>query len=218
MRNDWVPVSASMLVTGAMALLLGSVLMPAAGDAADSIRSVQENDNRWLVVSVMYFLAAATLTLGLPAVLTLFERRGVRLAMASALVLAVGFVGTAGYAMLMVFFRALVLTQTIQDKGLSEVTHETGLSVFLFGWIAAFYLGELLLAIALLMARTTPVWVPAALIVHVLLMPVNSMLPHYLSSVTVLLTVLAFSGMAITASSRVTASRVSASRVSAGVR
>ena len=41
--------------------------------------------------------------------MSLFDRRGRTLGMVSAVILAVGFLGTAGYSMLIVFFRAIAL-------------------------------------------------------------------------------------------------------------
>ncbi len=199
---DWVPVSAALLVTGAMALAFGALLSPTGSDSADTLRIVQEQDGRWLVVAVVYFLASVALTLGLPAILTLFERRGRNLGLTSGLVLAFGFIGTAGYAMLMVFFRALVITHAIVDQNLDDVTNENGLSVFLYGWIAAFYLGELLLAIALLLAGTTPRWVPIVLIAHVATLPLGAVLPDLVTKASVMLLAVGFAGIAIQAVAR----------------
>lgn len=196
---DWVPVSAALLVTGAMALSSGALLSPTGSDSAETFQLVQDHDGRWLVVSVIYFLASVALTLGLPAALSLFDGRGRRLGMVSGVILAVGFIGTAGYAMLMVFFRALVITDAIRSQSIEEVTHENGLSVFLYGWIAAFYLGELLLAAALLRAGTTPRWVPFLLIGHVLTLPLSPVLPEAIAKLAVLLVALGLAGVAVQA-------------------
>ena len=160
MRSDWVPVSAAALLTGAMALTFGSLIMPSTGGSTDTLMIVQQEGGRWMAVASIYFLASVALTLGLPSALTLFDRRGRQLSLVSAVVLAVGFLGTAGYAMLMVFFHSLVVTGAIKDQGIEDLAHETGLAIFLYGWIVAFFLGETLFAIALLRARTAPTWVP----------------------------------------------------------
>lgn len=204
---DWVPVSAALLVTGAMALAFASLLSPTGGDSTDTLTIVAEHDQRWMVVAVIYFLASVALTLGLPSVLTLFDQRGRLLGVTSAVVLSVGFIGTAGFAMLMVFFRALVITHAIQGQALNDVTSENGLSVFLYGWIAAFYLGELLLALALLRARTIPRWVPALLLAHVAGLPLGSVLPAVVGKAFVLLLALGFAGVAIQAVARDTGRR-----------
>ncbi len=200
MRVDWVPVSASALVAGATALALGAILLPTGdGDSAQSLRLVEQNDGRWLAVSGLFFLASVALTLGLPSILTLFERRGSRLGMTALVVFSVGCIGTAGYAMLLAFFRALVLTGAINDEAFSDVTQDAGLNAFLYGWVAAFYVGELLLAVALMRAGTTPRWVPWLLILHVATLPLSSVLPEMLQSGSVLIMTVGFAGIAITA-------------------
>lgn len=198
---DWLPVSAALLLTGALALCLGGFLLPQSESSAESLRIVQENDGQWMVAAMILFIGSICLSLGLPAILTLLQRRGWTLGVISAVVLEIGFIGTAGFAMLMGFFRALVNTETIKTQGLDEIATDAGLAIFLYTWIAGLYLGELLLGFALLRARSTPRWVPFALIAHVLTFPINELLPEYLSKATVLLLVLGFAGVAIQATS-----------------
>ncbi|NYD40557.1 hypothetical protein [Nocardioides panaciterrulae] len=202
MRLDWIPASAAAFVTGAMALTFGSLLMPAGGSTSDTLQVARTQDGRWLAAAVIFFIAAVALTLGLPAVMSLFERRGRGLAMVGTVVLAVGFLGTAGYSMLIVFFRAIALHGGLRGPRLEDIVHDQGLTIFLYGWIAGFYLGELLLAVALLRARVTPRWVPAALIAHVASIVLNPVLPHAVSSALVLLVAVGFAGVAIEAVTR----------------
>lgn len=209
MRIDWVPFSASALVAGATALSVGALLMPASEDSGDSLRIVQEQGGQWMAVAGLYFFASVALTIGLPSVLTLFERRGSRTGLTALAVFSVGCVGIAGYAMLLAFFRALALTDSISAASLDTVTDDPGLAVFLYGWIGAFYLGELLLGIALLMAQTTPRWVPVLLLVHVALFPVSSLLPTSIQPLTALLITVALTGVGISANNRNTAVLVS---------
>lgn len=199
---EWVPVSAASLVTGAMALSFGSLLTPSGDSSLETLRIVEQQDGRWLAVAAIYFVASVALTLGLPSVLFLLTTRGRVLGAISCIVLSVGFIGTAGYAMLMVFFRALVKTDSIRGQGFTEVTEDIGLSIFLYGWIAAFYVGELLLALALLHAGTTPRWVPILLLAHVVSLVVASLLPDPVAKASILLTAFAFAGVAITAVNR----------------
>ena len=200
MRVDWVPVSASALVAGSTALALGAILLPTGGgDSSESLQLVEQNDGRWLAVAGLFFLASVALTLGLPSILTLFDRRSSWLGMTALVVFAVGCIGTAGYAMLLAFFRALVRTDAIRDQAFSDVTRDAGLNAFLYGWIAAFYLGEVLLAVALLRAGTTPTWIPWMLILHVGTFPLAPILPQGLQAATVLIMAVGFSGIAITA-------------------
>jgi hypothetical protein len=198
-RKDWVPVSAALLLTGALALCLGSLLLPQGGDVAESLRVVQTQGARWMAAAAVFFLASICLTLGLPAVLTLLQRRGWTLGMVSGIVLEVGFAGTGGYAMLLAFFHTLVVTGTLRSAGIDQISSDLGLLFFLYAWIAGFYLGELLLAIALLRARTVPRWVPVAFLLHVLTLPAGSLLPDWASKAAVLLLVLGFAGIAVQA-------------------
>jgi hypothetical protein len=207
MRMDWIPASAAAFVTGAMALTFGSLLLPSGSSTADTLEVARTMDGRWLAAAVVFFIASVALTLGLPAAMSLFEGRGRSLGMLSALVLAVGFLGTAGYSMLIVFFRAIALETDLTGAQLDAAVHEAGLTVFLYGWIACFYLGELLLAVALLRANVTPRWVPLVLVAHFASAFVSPLLPHGVSSALVLLVAVGFAGVAIEAVSRDNARR-----------
>ena len=198
---DWLPVSAALLLTGALALCAGGFLLPSSddGSASETLRIVQEQGGQWMAAAVILFIASVCLTLGLPAIMTLIQRRGWRIGLVAGIVLEIGFIGTAGFAMLMVFFRALVKTDALRGQNFDAVASEAGLAAFLYVWIIGLYLGELLLAIALLRARTTPRWVPVALILHVATFPLGDVLPEYLGKATVLLLVVGFAGIAIQA-------------------
>jgi len=205
MRLDWVPVSAAAFVTGVIALAFASLLAPSGSSAAETLNIAENEDGRWLVVAIIYFIASVGLTLGLPSVFTLFERRGRTLALVSVLVLSMGFLGTAGYSMIMVFFRSLALVDAIKPDGLELAARESGLVAFLIGWVAAFVLGELLLALALLRAGAVPPWVPITLLVHVASVPLSSVLPAQVGRVSVMLLAVGFAGVAIQAVARDTA-------------
>ena len=201
MRSDWVPLSASALVIGAMSLVFGSLLNPADAGAssAETLRVVNEDSARWVAMSVMFVLASLGLTLGLPSVLTLFERRGRKLGLTALAVFTVGTIGTSGYAMLMVFFRAMVVSGAIRGGALDEVTHEPGLAVFLNGWIVGFYGGIALLALALYVARSVPRWVPALLVLFVAMLPFSTHLGRVGQAVQVMALAVALTGVAMAA-------------------
>ncbi len=201
MRTDWVPLSASALVIGAMSLVFGSLLNPAeAGSTtAQTLRVVDEDSGRWLAMAVMYFFGSVTLTLGLPSVLTLFARRGRRLGLAGVTVFSVGAIGTCGYAMLMVFFRAMVVADAVRGRALDDVTNDNGLAVFLQGWILCFYGGVLLIALGLFAAKATPRWVPVLLVLFVAMMPFASHIGRVGSALQVLGLAVAFTGIAMAA-------------------
>jgi hypothetical protein len=204
MRTDWVPMSASALVIGAMSLVFGSVLNPAdpGASSGQTLNVVTDESARWLGMAVMFTFASITLTLGLPAVLTLFDRRGRGVALVGVVVFSVGAIGTCGYAMLMVFFRALVVTGALRGGQLDDVTNERGLALFLTSWVTCFYAGSLLIAVALLMARTTSRWVPMLLLAFVVTLPLASHLGRVFAALQVMAFAAAFTGMAVTAVAR----------------
>ncbi len=201
MRWDWLPLSASALVIGVLALVFGALLnpVPAGGDSAQTVAIAQMAGGRWLGTSVMFFLASVALILGLPAILSLFLERGRRIGVVAVAVLAVGVIGTAGYAMLLVFFRALVRAEAIRAGGLEELTSDVGLGVFLYAWVVAFYGGLVLLAVALLVARQTPAWVSVLLLVVVALIPLLPALGRVGQVVQMLALAFAFTGVAMAA-------------------
>ena len=123
--------------------------------------------------------------------------------MLAVVVFAVGVIGSSGYAMLLVFFRALVKAGAIEDAKLEQVTADNGLGFFLYGWIAGFYVGLLLIAIALYVAKKTPMWVPTLLVVFVALFPFSAQLGRVGQVVQVMGLAVAFTGVAIAAVNQV---------------
>ena len=202
MRIDWVPYSASALVAGATALSVGALLLPTGQETSETLRIADEKGALWFAVSLLFFLASVALTVGVPAILTLFDGRGSRLGLIAVSMFTVGAIGTAGYAMLLAFIRALVKEDAISGHSLDTITQDTGLAIFLYGWIAFFVLGELLLAIALLVARSTPRWIPLLLIAHVAMVPLGSFLPEDLEPMSALLLTIGLSGIGINAVSQ----------------
>jgi hypothetical protein len=200
MRWDWIPLSASALVIGAMALAFGTMLNPLdPGAGSTQTIAVAAESGRWLGMSVLFFLASVSLALGLPAILTLFSERGRRTGALAVAVFSIGVIGTSGYAMLLVFFRALVKADAVRTGSLTEVTDDLGLSIFLLGWVVAFYAGLLLLAGALLMARRTPLWVPILLVAFVAVFPFVENLGRVAQVVQVMALAFAFTGIAMEA-------------------
>jgi hypothetical protein len=201
MRTDWVPYSASALVIGAMSMVLGAVLSPISGNqrAAETLRVAGQEDGRWLGMAVMYFLASIFLTLGLPAMLSLFVNRGRGLGLLAVGVFSVGAIGLSGFAMLMVFIRTLVIEDLLKGTGLDQMTDDVGLSIFLYGWLAGFYVGILLIAVALFVARKTPAWVAALLLLFVIAVPFVEYLGRVGSALQVMALAVAFTGVATAA-------------------
>lgn len=203
--SDWVTLSASALVVGAMALVLGALLNPqsAGDDPNQALVVVTEQGGRWLGMAVAYFSSSVALIVGLPSLLSLFADRGRRTGYAGVVVFAVGVLGLAGFAMLLVFFRALAGADAIQDARLQAATEDLGLSLFLNGWIACFYGGIALLAVALHLSRQTPRWIPVLLGAFVLLFPFSTQIGRIGQLLQVLALAFAFTGVAIAAVNRV---------------
>ncbi|MFP5252579.1 MAG: hypothetical protein ACLGH4_02140 [Actinomycetes bacterium] len=214
MRSDWIPLSASALVVGAMAMVFGALLNPQTGggdSAAETLRVVTEEGGRWLGMSVMYFFASVAMTLGLPSLLSLFVDRGRRTGFVAVGVFSVGVIGLAGLAMLLVFFRALAGAGAIEDARLQAATEDLGLSVFLNGWIISFYGGLLLVALALFLSKKSPPWVPGLLVLFVLLFPFAEQIGRIGQVLQVMALAVAFTGAAIAAVNQV--NRAVASRL-----
>jgi hypothetical protein len=199
MHFDWVPYSAASLVLGACALAVGSLLLPSYAEAATTVEMTQSQGGLWLAVAVLYFVAAVMLTLGMPAILTLFHARGARLGLTAVGIFTASAAGTAGFAMLLLFVRALVMNDAVPDVTVMDVSQDSGLTGFLFVWIGTLVLGELLLAIALLRARAVPRWIPVLVLIHVVLLGLARFLPDFIGSGSPLLITLALSGLGIRA-------------------
>jgi len=171
MRSEWVPLSASALVTGAVALLMAQFLSPTGGgDAglAESMRLASENAGQWIAMSMLWALSSVCFILGVPSVLTLFPRRGKVLGWTGGVVFAIGAVGLSGLAAMAMIFRAMA------DSGIAVADIQAALDqpeirVLLLIWIFGMFIGWVLMAIGLLRARTVPAWIPVLLLVFVVL-------------------------------------------------
>ena len=204
MRPDLIVLSASALVIGVMCLVFGAALniTDAAPDLTGAVRATGDESGRWLGMAVLWFSASATLTCGMPAILSLFEDRGHRLGAAGVGVLTVGAIGTSGYAALIVFAQALGQLEGWEPGRLEGVLQDRGLAALLWVWAFGFYLGALLVAAALLVSRSTPSWVPALLLVFVVLMPFGPLLAEVGQVLRLLALALSFTGMAVAAVAR----------------
>jgi hypothetical protein len=153
-------------------------------------------------MSVLYFCASVALTCGMPAVLSLFRERAARLGLVAVAVLSVGAIGTSGFAMLLVFIKALAQQGALNTGSLEAAVSDAALTVFLWGWAGGFYLGALLVALALLVSRATASWVPVLLMVFVFLLPAAEALGQAGQILSMMALALAFTGMATAAVGR----------------
>jgi hypothetical protein len=203
-RPDLVVLSASALVVGVMCLVFGAALNPAAegSGATSAVRVATDQSERWLAMAVLWFCASVALTAGMPAILSLFQTRAHRLGTLAVVVLSVGAIGTSGFAMLLVFVQALARHGAFKVAGLETVVNDTGLAVFLWIWVTGFYLGSLLVAVALLVSHATHVWVPILLVLFVVLLPLGDVAGVVGQVIQLMALALAFTGIAVTAVSR----------------
>jgi len=203
-RPDLIVFSASALVVGVMCLVFGAALNPAeAGSGVTAAVRVAGNESdRWLGMAVLYFCASVALTCGMPAVLSLFRDRAHRLGTVGVSVLSIGAVGTSGYAMLIVFAEALAHQDVLRGGLLDSAMQDTGLAVLLWTWATGFYLGALLVAVALLVSRATPGWVPVLLILFVVLLPFAGPLGTSGQFIRLMALAVAFTGIAVAAVGR----------------
>lgn len=193
------PYSAAALASGAVALVLGALAMPSEPNAHEILTTIQMADGRWLMGSAAFFIASVGLTMGLPAVLSLVPRRGRVLGLVGVSIFAIGTIGTAGYAALLVFVRALIMQTVITPVQIDRLSEDDGLVIYMGVFLIAFYLGETIMAIALLRAGSVARWVPAMMLLHVAFLPVVTMLPDVFRSVQAVVVGVALMGVAVSA-------------------
>ncbi len=191
--------SAASLAIGALALLLGALITPT-GNPADSLGLSESSDGRWLGAACLFLIASFTLTLGLPSAFTLLWRTP-KLGLVALGVFAIGTIATSGYAMLLVFYRALVITGSL-TRPVDHVTSDPGIAGFLAVFVGAFYAGELLLAVALFRAGTVARWIPVVLVAHVAWLALGRVLPEGVVDYGTLLLTAGLCGIAIAANER----------------
>lgn len=204
MRPDLIVFSASALVVGVMCLVFGAALNPAEAGAGvtSAVQVASDHSGRWLGMAVLWFCASISMTAGLPAILSLFQTKAHRLGILGVGVLSVGAIGTSGFAMLLVFVQALANNDAIRVAGLGDVVGDSGLAIFLWSWATGFYLGSILVAVALVISRATHLWVPAALVAFVVLLPLEGVVGEIGQIIRLMSLALAFTGIAVTAVSR----------------
>jgi hypothetical protein len=197
-RSGWLAWSAASLVIGAMALTLAASMNPnpSGVDARQVLEVAMMPDGLWVGMAAALVLASIALMFGLPTLWTACGDRPGLLGVLALSVYSLGVLGCAGYAVLLVFVRALAVEDALRPGGLARVIGDDLVSLVLFGWVICFYLGGLLLALAMLRARRLAVWVPVVLLVTLALLPMASMLGRVGQVLQVLMLTVAFTGVA----------------------
>lgn len=197
---DWLPVSAAALLTGATALFFGAMVTPRPGGDGELLRRAATDSDSWSVVAALLTVAAVGLVIGLPSLFTLFPRQGFRTGLLATVLLAAGCVMLAAFAQQLLLLRTLALHDAITEQTIDAMSGNHVQRVLLGAGFAVFYLGELALAVALLRARSTALWVPVALIAHVVLVVVAMrVLPEHLQGLPAILMTAALAGAGIAA-------------------
>ena len=201
MGATWQQWSAASLASGAVLLVLGSLMLPADGsDVAAMIASAQGEGGRWVMTACAFLLASVAMTLGLPTILAIIRTRGRRLGIVAVGVWAMGTIGLGAYAALLMFFRTMVAADALTAPEASRVADDRTMQVFVLSLAAAFLLGEALTGVALLYSRAAPRWVGALLLVHVATAAVAEMLPTPVERFQVLMFGVALMGVSVQAS------------------
>ena len=203
---SWVPYSGAALASGAVALVLGSLSLPSSPDGYALLQNAQLQDGRWIMAAVAYLLCAVGLTLGLPTFIYLLPSKGRRMGMIGTAVFAAATMGMAAYGALLIFFRALVKAEVLGQPEVVLLAQDRALVAFAATLLGCFYLGELLLAVALTRAKTVPRWVPVLFMLHAVLLPFNLLAPG-LQGVQSIIIGIAFMGVAVYANERVDKNR-----------
>ncbi len=197
---DWLPVSAAALLTGATALFFGALVTPRPTRDGSLVRRAVTEGESWTVVAALLTVGAVGLVVGLPCLLTLFQRTAFRTALAAAVLLAAGSVMLAAFAQQLLLLRSLARHGAVTDRTVEAMSENDVQQALIGAGFLVFYVGEVVLALALFRARTTPAWVPWALVGHVVLVLVAlRVLPEDLQGAPALLMAAAFAGAGIAA-------------------
>jgi hypothetical protein len=150
-------------------------------------------------MAVIMFLASVCLTLGVPAIWSLLAERTRRLGITALALFTFGAIGLSGYAMLLVFVRAMIRNDLVGAGDMDRLFDDAALLWFIGVWFGASVLGLVMVAVALLVARTAPVWVPVLILVSTSGQLVLGRLGDFGTVLQYLGLAVAFTGLAVAA-------------------
>lgn len=162
------PWSASALVTGAMALAMSQMIAPEidSGDTTQLVLIAARRDGQWITMCMLWALSSVCFILGTPSVMTLLRGRGRLLGALGCVVFAIGAIGLSGLAGFALVIQALS-DGGVRPRVLDAVLADPGLRALASVWVIGLFLGFVVIAAALLVARSTPRWIPVLLPVFV---------------------------------------------------
>jgi len=198
MGERWLPYAAAALATGASALIMGALTLPSS-NGTELVSTLRASPDRWLLASAAFLYAAFALTLGIPTFLHLLKTRGRTTGQVGAVILAFGTIGTAGYAAMLILFRALVLHAVVEAGEIELLSSDAGLLVYMGAFVLAYEVGLAVLAVALLMAGTVARWIPVLMLGYAVTLPFLRLVPEWWQGVHSLILGVALIGVAVSA-------------------
>lgn len=199
MGERWLPYAAAALATGGSALIMGALTLPSSRNGTELLTTLQAEPDRWLLASAAFMYAAFALTIGIPTLVALLGPRGRMTGQVGAVVFAFGTIGLAGYAAMLILFRALTQHSVVGVREIDLLSRDSGLLAFIGAFVVAFEVGVAMLAIALFRARTVQRWIPALMLAHAVTLPFVRSVPEGVQSMHTLLVGVALIGAAVTA-------------------
>lgn len=187
-----------------MALALGYATNPLSQgvDTAEAVAAAGEDPGQWLLSALLLLAGALGMTLGVLALLTLFNQQGLWLRATMTVVYTTGTIGLGGYAVGLLVIRAGIVTGTLTGSEVETLTGDPAVTGFVVAFLFSFLAGISLLAIGVLRAHTTRRWIPVLLLAFVVsqFVPVNE--GDVGTFIQFLVLAVACTGAAITASDR----------------
>lgn len=193
-----------------MLLVLAALAMPPTSEVGQVVDAVKMEDAAWLMASAAFFLASVALTMGLPAILTLIPERRQVLGLVGLWIWSIGTIGTSALAAFLILFRATIRAVEISSADVEKLSRDPVLTISLLFVFGAFYLGELVVALVLLLGSRLPRWIPALLLVHIAAAPVNNQLPQQLQGLQAIVLGAGLMAMAVRSTEAWAASRLPA--------
>lgn len=178
---------------------MGALTLPSSRNGTELLTTLQAEPDRWLLASAAFMYAAFALTIGIPTLVALLGPRGRMTGQVGAVVFAFGTIGLAGYAAMLILFRALTQHSVVGVREIDLLSRDSGLLAFIGAFVVAFEVGVAMLAIALFRARTVQRWIPALMLAHAVTLPFVRSVPEGVQSMHTLLVGVALIGAAVTA-------------------
>ena len=193
-----------------MLLVLAALAMPPTSKVGQVVDAVETQDAAWLMASAAFFLASVALTMGLPAILTLIPERRQVVGLAGLWIWSIGTIGTSALAAFLILFRATVRAVELSPADVESLSGDPVLGISLLFVFGCFYLGELVVALTLLLASRLPRWIPVLLLVHIAAAPVNHLLPQELQGIQAIVLGAALMALAVRSTEAWASSRLPA--------